>query len=288
MKVNQFAIYQLKSGAETREIRFRTYEYMMEHKLPVSVSNYQEVYIAALFPRDTPETIRERFTKLLPKGFQGHSLSVSDVLVLNRDGVVTAYYIDKDGLVVLAGFLRLNSSGSLVTIETEGFRIEGRGGTWMAADEIVIDGRQFFLMQHEQYQNQAAFAVVDGNGKQVAEDTKTGFDETTQQRIREYLHPPAPMPAANSAIPAASKPPLELYQKYYENGEYIRAVESGTEQNYNMVDGIANNRKGKPRIIGGRASVLDRLRQKQEEIAVRSGKSVPLMETSADMERNRK
>lgn len=29
---------------------------------------------------------------------------------------------------------------------------------------------------------------------------------------------------------------MEHYQKFYENGEYVRAVESTTEQNYNMID----------------------------------------------------
>ncbi len=33
--------------------------------------------------------------KKIPKSFDGHSLSVSDVLVLNREGEITAYYVEK-------------------------------------------------------------------------------------------------------------------------------------------------------------------------------------------------
>ena len=44
-----------------------------------------------------------------------------------------------------------------------------------------------------------------------------------------------------------------------------RAKESGTEQNYNMIDGCVNNVPKKPRRIGGRWSVLDRLHIKQAE-----------------------
>ena len=36
---------------------------------------------------------------------------------------------------------------------------------------------------------------------------------------------------------------LEHYQKFFENGTYERSWESGTEENYNMVDGQVNNLK---------------------------------------------
>ena len=36
---------------------------------------------------------------------------------------------------------------------------------------------------------------------------------------------------------------LEHYQKFFENGTYERCWESGTEGNYNMVDGQVNNLK---------------------------------------------
>lgn len=84
----------------------------------------------------------------------------------------------------------------------------------------------------------------------------------------------------------ANKPSLhqmEHYQKFYENGEYVRAVESTMEQNYNMIDGCANNLP-KPRIINGRESVLDKLRIRQ----MAREKQKSSQEQSADMERNRK
>ena len=86
--------------------------------------------------------------------------------------------------------------------------------------------------------------------------------------------------------PMNQKPSLhqmEHYQKFYENGEYVRAVESTTEQNYNMIDGCANNLP-KPRIINGRESVLDKLRIRQ----MAREKQKSSQEQSADMERNRK
>lgn len=79
------------------------------------------------------------------------------------------------------------------------------------------------------------------------------------------------------------KPELLHYQKFLENGTAERAKESGTEQNYNMIDGCVNNNPKKPRIIGNRISVLDRLHIKLEE---RKQKSQP--QQQQQQERSRK
>lgn len=55
------------------------------------------------------------------------------------------------------------------------------------------------------------------------------------------------------------------HEKHMTNGTYERARESGIEQNYDMIDGCVNNVPKKPRRIGGRWSVLDRLHIKQAE-----------------------
>lgn len=68
-----------------------------------------------------------------------------------------------------------------------------------------------------------------------------------------------------SAFLQGPKPELLHHQKFFENGTAERAKESGTEQNYNMIDGCVNNVPKKPRRIGGRWSVLDRLHIKQAE-----------------------
>ena len=57
-----------------------------------------------------------------------------------------------------------------------------------------------------------------------------------------------------------------------------RARESGTEQNYNMIDGCVNNVPKKPRVIGGRVSVLDRLHIKQAERARKDNAQVQQQE----------
>lgn len=79
---------------------------------------------------------------------------------------------------------------------------------------------------------------------------------------------------------------LEHYQKFYENGTFERSRESGTEANYNMVDGLVNNEKKQANAkeivrtdhnvkLKKRRSVIKRLREKQIAIAVKSGKPIP-------------
>ena len=90
---------------------------------------------------------------------------------------------------------------------------------------------------------------------------------------------------------------LELYQKYFQNGMYERSHESGTEANYDMVDGQVNNQKKAAEKIQKpvnnrpkkRTSVIKKLHEKQIAIAKRSGKPVPrYLEQQIEQERSRK
>lgn len=284
MEINQFAIYQLENIPENREIRFRPYEVLQKSGVQIRYDNYEQKYLGRMQPDDTPGTIRGRFNSHAPRSYTGHSISVSDVLVLNHDGVVTSYYVEKEGFTVVAGFIRTGSSGALICFDTTDFHIEGKEGSWLAYDSIIVDGKEFFLMEHTAYGASAANVVLDEDGKLVVDHVRNGFDETVQKQIKEYLHP-------TSSLPEPEKPTgrrLETWQKYYENGEYLRSAEITEEQNYNQIDGRINNLPPKPRKIGKRISVLDRLHLKQAEIAKRSGKAAPQMAVAEEMERRRK
>ena len=280
MNINQYAVYQLKESAELAAYRSRSYQYLTEHYFQVIVQNYQQAYFTKLFTSDTPEMIRKRLEEHRPKNFRGRPFGVGDVIVINQQGEITAYFVDKDSLVVVAGFIRSSSSGILVTLDTKNLFIDGCAGTWVATEECVVESQHFFLMQHEVYKEKAPNVIVDASGKLVSTEIRKGLDEDARKKILDYLHPPL------MEKPMNQKPSLhqmEHYQKFYENGEYVRAVESTTEQNYNMIDGCANNLP-KPRIINGRESVLDKLRIRQ----MAREKQKSSQEQSADMERNRK
>ena len=61
---------------------------------------------------------------------------------------------------MLAGFLRLGSSSALISYDTTDFHIEGKEGSWLAYDSIIIEGREFFLMEHSVYGAQAANVMI--------------------------------------------------------------------------------------------------------------------------------
>jgi len=281
----------------------------MDSHLTVNADHYHQVYLATMVKDTALEEIRRRLETKLPPQFLGNALNVSDVVAVTKEGVSTAYYVDKVGFVVIPGFFRFNSSAALITMETAGFVFDDRKGSWMATEETVVDGKQFFLMASEAYGNRAAFAVVDDQGRKAAEDTLKGFDDETIRQIREYLHPKEPEQAMDISRTPEGKPKQEIWQKYYENGEYLRSIESGTEENYNMIDGIQNNRRRQAqeqesqtreksvpdrkesaeREPGRRVSVLQRLREKQAEVAARYGKNAPEQtRDDVSMERNRK
>ncbi len=311
---NQFELYQMKRTRETRQIRFRSYQALLEKGIRVRQEDYEQVYTGILSPQDSPESVRERLDRQPPRSFAGHSVSVSDVLVFHRAGAVISYYVEKTGFTVIEDFIKKESSstGSAVSIDTTNFQIEGKAGSWLAFDSIRMEGQEFFLMEHETYGKEAAWVVVDGTGKLAVDNVRDGFDQEVMRKLEGYLHPEQPeedgqekiqqqpdpaeqeKPQPQQEKDGTDKPRLDNWQKYMENGEYLRSAEISEEQNYNMIDGRKNNGYKTPSVTNGmppkkkpkgRQSVLAKLHKKQAEIAKRSGKKERQQAAENDMER---
>lgn len=191
----------------------------------------------------------------------------------------------------------------LIHGDSDHIAVEGHIGTWYAVDETEVGGEKFFLLEHEEHGDMTACVAVNEQGKLVAEDLWNGFDDEFLDVVKEYAlrslkakkqEQPAqeqdkPKKAKKKGMKKIEKflreqkPELLHHQKFLENGTAERAKESGTEQNYNMIDGCVNNNPKKPRIIGNRISVLDRLHIKLEE---RKQKSQP--QQQQQQERSRK
>ena len=103
---NTFSIYQIKGGDETRDLRFEPYDRLTAAGHRVAQENYDLVYSAELTPGTSLEDIYTRFNIDHPKDFKGHSLSVSDIVVLRQNGQDTAHYVDSFGYKEVPEFFK--------------------------------------------------------------------------------------------------------------------------------------------------------------------------------------
>ena len=258
MSTSQCAVYQVKDTPEYRDVRFRSYEKLKSEGKTVQIENYQQVYIGRIQRGETPADIKTRLQKQRPKNFQGHSIGCSDVIVITDDGKTTAYYVNKDGFIIIPEFLTIKSSSDTrLSIDTIGYEIEGKKGTWLAQDYILMNEKKWFLMEHEEYGTRAAYVILSEEGAVVMNDCYNGFDEEARRNIQNFMQQQteqAQEQQKQQEMQAQSqtgqlqpgetqkkKPELANWQKVMDNGEYLRSAEMTEEANYNMIDGLMNN-----------------------------------------------
>lgn len=101
-----YGIYQLRwDSPAIEELLHHSMAYIQRQGYSVERENYNLVYTAHLYPADTLESIYARFHQDRQPDFDGPSLMVSDVIVMNREGVRSAYYVDNLGFRELKDFL---------------------------------------------------------------------------------------------------------------------------------------------------------------------------------------
>ena len=103
-----FAIYQIKDGAEQRDLRFMNMDWLMSKGLTVERGNYDLVYTGELAPglgSSALEKLWERFNTDYPADYHRPSMSVSDIIAVKQDGVVSCHYCDSFGFEQLTDFI---------------------------------------------------------------------------------------------------------------------------------------------------------------------------------------
>jgi len=107
---DSFAIYQLRDNDNTSQLRFMNAEYLEKKGLSIEKEDYAAVYAGCLDRRgDTQDRLNElyeTFNLRRPEDFRGHSLSVSDIVALKQNGVVSCHYVDSRGFKALPDFLK--------------------------------------------------------------------------------------------------------------------------------------------------------------------------------------
>ena len=105
-KEDTFGIYQLAHEERTRDLRFEPYDRLQAAGHTIDRANYELVYTAPLTAETSLEDIFTRFNIDHPQDFRGHSLSVSDIVVLHQNGENTAHYVDSIGYKEVPQFLQ--------------------------------------------------------------------------------------------------------------------------------------------------------------------------------------
>ena len=140
--VGSFSIYQLKGGNETLDYRFEPLDSIHRNGLSVKPENYELVYEAPLTEKDNLESIYTRFNVDRPADFTGHSLSVSDIVVLHQNGKDTAHYCDRAGFSEVPEFLQPAQKSREITE-----RIQTPRGSFylcgMTREQMEADGYGF-------------------------------------------------------------------------------------------------------------------------------------------------
>ena len=106
-----YLVMQLQQDADPT-LRFAAMRYLNKQNIAPSVENYEILYRGNLpeGKRSVPqaellEQLYQKFNFARPTDYHGHSLSVSDVIMLNQDGKISAHYVDSIGFKELPGFL---------------------------------------------------------------------------------------------------------------------------------------------------------------------------------------
>lgn len=187
-----YAIFQINEDTKGKAYRFMGMDYAVSHGMRIDASDYNFVYSGQMTEDDTLDRLYERFNIEHPKDYTGHSLSVSDVIVLQEEQRMKAYYVDSFGYRELPDFLRqrqeMLNTDSMIKNRTGGIAVEGHFGTWHTVEVREIAGESFFRMEHDEYGNTVAGIIVNADGKLVAEDLEHGFDDGAMEAITEYLY----------------------------------------------------------------------------------------------------
>ena len=234
-----FSIYQLKSGNETLDYRFEPLDAIRNNGLSVKPENYEQVYTAPLTEKDSLESIYTRFNIDRPADFKGHSLSVSDIVVLHQDGKDTAHYCDRFGFSQVPEFLQPERAAE-VTIPTP---------DQMATQERINTPR-------------GSFCVTNMTREQME---VAGYGVHHQSDDGKYLI----MGNGTRAFAVLAEQP--------EKDNPLRTAEMTLEDDYGMIDGVINNgRRGEEsekaqeyaeRTTPEKSSIRERLEDAKRECA---------------------
>ena len=106
MSDTRYTIYQPKDTPEGNELLFMNYERCQRMNLDINIRNYDEVYTGVMPEGKDLEYLFYKFNMDHPSDFKGHSLSVSDIVVLETEGHKAAHFVDSIGYKEIPDFFK--------------------------------------------------------------------------------------------------------------------------------------------------------------------------------------
>ena len=119
MRTDQYALYRVDLNTAGKDLWKKPYDQLKSENRQIRIDFYRQIHISNLSAREAIMDIWERTADIR---------DVSDVIVVNRDGEVSCFYVDENTPRRIPGFIRINSSGALVTLDSKDYRIDGMEG----------------------------------------------------------------------------------------------------------------------------------------------------------------
>ena len=201
--------------------------FIESHGMQIKKEDYELVYVGELFGNMSLDDIFERFNIDRLEDFRGHSLSVSDIVVLNDGENVTAHFVDSISFEQLDHFLNLEEQ----SLSELAYEVDER----YFAIQVTEEGYDYSFYDED-------FRLIDGG---VYENDEISIEEAakelleeegwTGERIRgDYDLLMGKVEEMDEAVMA------EIQKS---QGEYkpLAKVEELEEANYNMIDNVLNN-----------------------------------------------
>ena len=188
---DSYCIYQLRRDPELAELRFMNSHYLREHGLEPAFDHYEAVYSGAL-PSDGSTEARlddlyMKFNTAHPQDYTGHSLSVSDIVVLKQQGAVSSHYVDSVGFVQLPAFLPDNYlKNAEISMEDDYGMIDG----------IINNGPK---EQPEVKPKAPDLSALFEAARQVVQEDKQVSESGKKPSVLAMLHAPAPSRSEKTA-----------------------------------------------------------------------------------------
>ena len=222
-----FGIYQIKDDSPGENYAFMNMSFIESHGMQIKKEDYKLVYVGELSGNMSLDDIFEKFNIDRPEDFRGHSLSVSDIIVLNDGKKVTAHFVDSISFEQLDSFLNLEEQVLSELAYEVGERYFAIQRTEEGYDYSFYD-EDFRLMDGGVYEN--GEISIEEAAEELLED-----EGWTGERIRgDYDQLMEKVEEMDEVVMA------EIQKS---QGEYkpLAKVEELEEANYNMIDNVLNN-----------------------------------------------